>query len=97
MHEETRSGDIDVRALQAIVDAARQIVRRCQRFTAIDSFLVVDGDQVGKRSTYIDSDSHFLVQCSRFKVRASRILSFEGSVKKVSKRSFTSFRTGVEP
>jgi hypothetical protein len=33
--------------------------------------------------------------CSKFKVRGSRILSFEGSLA-MGKGSFTSFRTGLE-
>ena len=58
VHEETRAGDVDIGAFQTIVDAARQIVRRGQRLAAKHLAVVVDGHQIGKRSAYINCDSH---------------------------------------
>ena len=58
MHEKARAGDIDIGALQTIVNAARQIVRRGQRLAAKYLPIVIDGNKIGKRSAYINSDSH---------------------------------------
>jgi hypothetical protein len=45
---------------QAIFDAARQILRRCQRFAAIEPAVIVDGHEIGKRPAYVDRDSHLI-------------------------------------
>jgi len=58
VHEKVRSGDIDLCAAQTILDPARQIIRGRQRLASINLTSVVHRDQVGKRSTYIDGDSH---------------------------------------
>jgi hypothetical protein len=58
VHEETRAGDVDIGAAQAIVDAAGQIVRSRQRLAAKDLSTVVNCDQVGEGTTYVNRNSH---------------------------------------
>ena len=58
VHEETRAGDVDTRPTQAIVDAAGQIVRSRQRLAAKDLRIIIDSNQVGEGTTYVNRNSH---------------------------------------
>jgi hypothetical protein len=58
MHEEAGAGDIDLCMAQTILDTARQVVRRRQRFAAIHLSVIIDRDEISKRSAYINGDSH---------------------------------------
>jgi hypothetical protein len=58
VNEKICPGNVDSGASETILDSARQIVRRRQRLAARNFSLVVDGHQISKRSTYVNSDSH---------------------------------------